>query len=350
VKIIRITSVGNDFRSFEQFFSTHPEAHFFQSGYFFKFIEGLKNYSPLLLICKDETGVIKGSLLGVHQAESNLFLRFFSSGIIIRGGPLLDPASDDQENILSDLLRYLINLTKNRARIIQFRNFSDQERFRPVFEKFRFTFADHQNLLTPTISKEQAWHQLKQNRKRQIRKSLENGATILADPSLEHFREFYDILFHLYRTRIFKPLPSWSFFERFYHEIFKSSNGIIHLVSYNEKIIGGIVCPLSPGKMVHEWYVCGLDRTYRPMDIYPSVLATWSAIESAANQGVPAFDFLGLGKPDTYYGVRDFKLRFGGILVNYGRYERINNRLVYLITKTGYSTLSSLHRWRFSKD
>ncbi|MCK5059499.1 MAG: peptidoglycan bridge formation glycyltransferase FemA/FemB family protein, partial [Candidatus Aminicenantes bacterium] len=76
--------------------------------------------------------------------------------------------------------------------------------------------------------------------------------------------------------------------------------------------------------------------------IYPSVLATWAAIDYALKKGLRYFDFMGAGKPDQDYGVREFKSKFGGRLVNYGRFERINNKPLYLLGKLGLKVLGAL--------
>jgi len=122
----------------------------------------------------------------------------------------------------------------------------------------------------------------------------------------------------------------------------KGRLGIIRLVKYNDKIIGGILSPVTPGKTIYEWYVCGLDHEYK--DLHPSVLATWAAIEYALENNIPQFDFMGLGVPEKPYGVRDFKMRFGGELVNYGRFARINNRMIYFAAETGYNLLALLKK------
>jgi len=63
------------------------------------------------------------------------------------------------------------------------------------------------------------------------------------------------------------------------------------------------------------------------------VLATWAAIEYALEQSIPKFDFMGVGIPEREYGVREFKSRFGGKMVNYGRFARISNRLFTALPK-----------------
>ena len=116
---------------------------------------------------------------------------------------------------------------------------------------------------------------------------------------------------------------------------------MVLLVTYQEKVVGGMVCPLLPGKELYEWYVCGLDREYRDRGIHPSVLVTWAAMDFAASAGIPRFNFMGMGRPDTPYGVRIFKARFGGRWVNHGRYVKVNRPVLYTLAEMGYNL------WRF---
>ena len=129
--------------------------------------------------------------------------------------------------------------------------------------------------------------------------------------------------------------PAFHFFEKFY----QSKNvGKIFIIKNENKIIGGAVCPIYKDR-IYELYVCGLDREIK--NVYPSALATWAPIEYAAKNGLKYFDFMGAGSPDADYGVREFKSQFGGDLYDYGRYIRINNRILYEIGKFGLKFYSS---------
>jgi len=116
--------------------------------------------------------------------------------------------------------------------------------------------------------------------------------------------------------------------------------GKYFLIEYKGQIVGGIMCPIYNNKIIYEWYIAGEDGKHK--GIYPSVLATWAPVNYAINNGLAQFDFLGAGKPDEDYGVREFKSSFGGTMVNYGRFTRINNRLLYSIGKTGLRLLRKL--------
>jgi lipid II:glycine glycyltransferase (peptidoglycan interpeptide bridge formation enzyme) len=52
---------------------------------------------------------------------------------------------------------------------------------------------------------------------------------------------------------------------------------------------------------------------------------------------------MGAGKPDDGgYGVRDFKLKFGGELVELGRYIHVCNRLLFAVGKYGVKIMKKL--------
>ena len=97
------------------------------------------------------------------------------------------------------------------------------------------------------------------------------------------------------------------------------------------------MCPIFHDRIIYEWYVAGEDEKHD--GIYPSVLATWAAIEYAAMNGIKTFDFMGAGSPGQQYGVREFKSKFGGVQVEYGRFLRVFNKPVYNTGKIFFGLL-----------
>jgi lipid II:glycine glycyltransferase (peptidoglycan interpeptide bridge formation enzyme) len=90
---------------------------------------------------------------------------------------------------------------------------------------------------------------------------------------------------------------------------------------------------------VYYWYG-GMDRDYSRQ--HPNEYLRWSVIRRGKEEGYALFDFGGAGRPDQVYGVRDFKAKFGGDLVGYGRnvYEH-SPRLLRLST-LGYGVVRKL--------
>jgi lipid II:glycine glycyltransferase (peptidoglycan interpeptide bridge formation enzyme) len=100
------------------------------------------------------------------------------------------------------------------------------------------------------------------------------------------------------------------------------------------------MCPILEGKVIYEMFVAGKDGQYK--DIYPSILATYAAMKYANEHSIKRFDFMGAGKPDEAYGVREFKEKFGGELVEHGRFLCVLHPLLYKIGKLGVYVLKKL--------
>lgn len=298
---------------------------------------------PVVIALADkETSSVKGLLVGVTIREMKGLAGYFSSRTVIYGGPLISPEATNRMEILLSLLDGLVKMVRNHAIFIQFRNFSSQKKSEQIFKTSGFHLRDRLNLIVDTSSMETVIKNMSESRWRQVRKSLGHEAKCRFPENLMEVRAFYDILHELYKLKVKKPLPGWEFFEQFYRISNEGRLGVILLVEFQGKIIGGILAPVTPGKTIYEWYVCGLDQQYK--EVHPSVLATWAAIDYAVNNNIPRFDFMGVGIPEREYGVRDFKARFGGDLVNYGRFARINNRTLFFLAELGYNALAALKK------
>jgi lipid II:glycine glycyltransferase (peptidoglycan interpeptide bridge formation enzyme) len=80
-----------------------------------------------------------------------------------------------------------------------------------------------------------------------------------------------------------------------------------------------------------------MDRAYSSYN--PNELIMWHILRWGAENNYRLYDFGGAGKPDEDYGVRDFKAKFGGDLVNYGRNKYIASPSLYKFTEFGYKML-----------
>jgi lipid II:glycine glycyltransferase (peptidoglycan interpeptide bridge formation enzyme) len=93
---------------------------------------------------------------------------------------------------------------------------------------------------------------------------------------------------------------------------------------------------------IYEWF--GNISIPEYHEIYSGVLAIKASIEYAANNGLKYVDFLGAGKPYEVYGVQEFKARFGDDLVNYLRFIKINNKVLYNLDRIGLKVLGKLSK------
>ncbi|MBR4479510.1 MAG: peptidoglycan bridge formation glycyltransferase FemA/FemB family protein [Bacteroidales bacterium] len=270
-----------------------------------------------------EVGIIQGYI----QRDGGRIKQFFSRRAIINGGPYFAEDITDEE--IKALLSKCHNGLKKKAIYIETRNFNDYSRFRPLFEACDFIYEPHYDFIVDTESTDVAERNLGKSRKRDIRTSLRDGAEVIENPTHGQIKEFYGLLSNLYTTKVKTPLFPFVFFDKLSQEPFSR----FLLVEYQGEIIGGTVCVFD-NDTVYEWFACGKDGAFK--NIFPSTLATWSGIKYAAESGQSHFDMMGAGAPgDGGYGVREFKAKFGGELVEYGRFKYICNKPLYAIGKLG---------------
>jgi len=316
--------------AFQDFLDQWADDHFFQSPEFLEFIRAVDGYKPFLLVSCDESGRFKGSLLAVLVYDGNGIKSWFSRRLIVWGGPVVaNSAEEEGRQTAQDLLKALKNRAFGKAIYIEFRNYFDTAALRPAFESRGFTFRDHLNFLVRLDDEASVQKRMGSNRKRQIRISLEAGAEIREPENEGEVRQLYDILDNLYREKVKKPLPGFGLFRQFW----ASPNGKAFVVVYNGKVMGGAAGPVYRNKIIYQWYVCGDNSSVK--GLHSSVLATWAQMEYGLKNGYRLFDFMGAGRPDEAYGVREFKARFGGDEVSYGRYELILNPVLYQVGKFG---------------
>ncbi len=309
-------------KEWKKFVSNHPNGNFFQIPEFVDLFNSVPNYKAGVIFQKKKN-ILTGILVYTEQKEGSGIKGYFTNRCIVYGGPLVLNGENEDE-IAGSLLEKLKKQTG--VIYIEFRNLFDTTGLMNAFESCNYSYQPHLNNIVPIPpDPKKTILLLNSSRRRQVRKSLQSGAEIINPTSIEEVQEFYQILIKLYKQKIKKPLPPWSFFTKFY---LKKNIGKYFLIKFENQIIGGIMSPIYKNT-VYEWYIAGTDGIYK--NIYPSVLATWAPIEYAAKNRLKYFDFMGAGKPDDDYGVRQFKSKFGGREVEYGRYLFVNKPLLYKV-------------------
>ena len=309
-------------------------ASWFQTPEAYRFFDSL-TFLEAFCVAVETDGVLKGVVVGYIQKDGGKIKQYFSRRAIINGGPLL--AKDITNEELVVLLTIVKEKLKRKAIFVETRNFNDYDRWKAVFEKCGFKYEPHYDIQVDTTTMDVVNSNLGKSRKRDVRVSLRDGALIVEKPTNQQIEDYYLILSELYKNKVKTPLFPFEFFEK----LFQLSDSYFLLVEYSDKIVGGTVCVGLKGKALYEMFACGQDGVYK--NIFPSELATFSGIQQAVNNGYPVFDMMGAGKPDDGgYGVRDFKLKFGGKLVEFGRYDYICNRFLYNIGKLGVKLLKKL--------
>ena len=294
---------------------------------------------------------------GYVTVDQNPIKQYFTRRAIIIGGPALaDDCTDEEVSELMKAIRNgaqwrndttpLVNGELMSPIYIETRNFNDYSRWRSAFEAAGFEYQPHLNFHIDTSSVEIVDAHLGKSRKRDIRTTIREGVAIVElnggllngnatlNGEMERLvHEYYEILKRLYETKVKTPL----FPESFFQTLAKHKDARFLLTALDGKIIGGTVCVAQEGKCLYEWFACGEDGVYP--HVFPSCYATYAGICYAAEHHMPRFDMMGAGKPDEAYGVREFKAKFGGKEVEYGRFVCITKPLLYKIGVFGVKLL-----------
>jgi serine/alanine adding enzyme len=311
------------------FVSNHPLGNAFQIPEMYQVYKSEKYYEPIIVVCIDEKEGICGLIMSVVQREYGGILGKLSSRSIIWGAPLI---KDNNKEILNLLLEEYDRIVKSKAVYTQIRNLWDTDNFKSEFEKRGYIFEDHLNILIDlTKNEDTLWSDIYSRRRSQINKSERQGVTIKIFNDYDEIAKSYNILKDVY-IRAKLPFPG--------KEYFKTANTVLGEKGYlkffgafaENKIIG-VMYLLCYNDRTYEWYI---GSYFEFMKIHPNDLIIWEIFKWSKNNHYKIFDFGGAGKPDVEYGVREYKKKFGGKIVNLGRYQKVHNKMLMNISVFGF--------------
>ena len=327
---IKIKTFVNN-KDWNKFVDNHPHGNIFQTSDMAEVYKRTRNYEPISLAAINEKDEILAFLLAFVRYEMSGTLGSFSAHSIIQGGPLF---VEDERGV--DALKVLMigydKIACKKVLYTEIRNMWDTSAFCDVFNEMGYEFEDHLNFLVDlTKPKEVLWSNLSKSKRRFIKKARQEGVIIEEIKDRNLVPIFYGLLRQTYRNAKI-PLADISLFESAFDILMPKKLLKLFMAKYGDEYIGGIMCPIYK-EVITEWYVAGSREHSK---LYPSELVTWHPIEWGLENGYQTFDFLGAGKPNKEYGVRDFKKQFGGKLVNYGRYIKVHSPIKMKIARIGF--------------
>ena len=310
-----------DNEQWQQLVDSSSVASWFQTPEAYDFYASVPSQMTPFAFAVSRGENLKGVVVGYVTQERNFLKQYFTRRAIIVGGPLL--AEDITDDELKAMLGAVVSFTLRKAIYTETRNFCDYSRWRTVFEQCGFAYKPQFDMHITCSDRSMMESRVNDSKMRRIRRAIDEGVEIVEATSETEVVEFYQLLCRLYKEKIHKPLFDLIFFTTFVAD----KKGVLLLARHGGTIIGGMLCPFLTGKTLYEWYVVG-----------PPIV-TWAAMDYANRHNLPLFDLMGAGEPGKHYGVRDFKLQFGGELKEFGRFLRVNNRLLYSLGSLGLRLL-----------
>ena len=293
---------------------------------------------PLVVCALSDEGAILGLLIALVQWDFKGALGLLTKRSIIMGGPIV---TDNNPTVAEAIMAaYESEVWMRGAIFSQYRNLTDMQWMDSIFRKQGYTYEEHLDLLHDLTAERKAIISgVDKNKRGNVRKSTNKGTTFEVIETYEDYLKCLDLVYGTYK-RVGLPCPSVGYFEAAWKHLMSTGRMKTFVARFEGEIIGTrleLVC----GKNIYDWWA-GADEVHKnkyPNDFIPYNILLWGH-----DNGYALFDFGGAGHPNKPYGVREHKMKFGGTLVNFGRYEKVHKPLLMLIGRMGFPVYKALKK------
>ncbi|MCL5959917.1 MAG: GNAT family N-acetyltransferase [Chloroflexi bacterium] len=333
-----------DERAWRRFVDEHPQGQVFHTPEMFQVFARAKGHKPTLWAAVDGAGRVVALLLPVRVSLFNDLFGRLACRDVVYGSVLYSPTDEGLAGLEKVLDTYQRKMA-GASLFTELRNLSDLTPAQEVLERFGFAYEDHLNfLINLDRPAEEIMQSIGPRTRKQIRRGLRRGAVTVEEArDREQVSTIYELLRQTYRVAGI-PLADRSLFEAAFDLLYPKGMIRFTLARVGEFPAAASV-ELLYKDTAYGWYG-GTSRAYSSYQ--PDELLTWHVLEWSAENGYKLYDFGGAGKPGEPYGVRDFKAKFGGNLVCFGRYTYVHAPRLLRLSKWAYVAYRHLPRRPFS--
>lgn len=299
------------------FVAEHPKGSIFHTPEMFEVYRRAKRHEPFLLAALDQTGCILALLVSVRVQTLPGPFGFLSSRAIFYAEPLCHP---DENGIaaLGDLLRMHDEHMGRDTLFAEVRPLCTAGAERAALEGAGYRYTDYLNYVADLKRPlDELWKRTSRQCKGNIRHGIREGVTIRRATDKKDLDAVCALLQTSYK-HAGVPMADKSLFTAAFETL--CPRGMLEInVAYHDGQPIGADLILLYRDYVFDWY----RGSERVKSLYPGECLVWHQLQWAKEKGFATYDFAGAGYPDIPYGVREFKAKFGGSLVTFGRYRHI---------------------------
>lgn len=315
IKMSQVTIVRHLLEDeWRQYVDDHPKGSIFHTPEMYEVFRRARRHTPDLWAAKKDEHIL-ALLTPVRINYKDGLLDRFSTREVVYGGLLYNPDRQGEEAL--ELLLHTYKREVDRKTLFtEVRNLSSIETIRSLLGSQGFKYEEHLNYLIDLNRPVEAIFQgIGPRTRKNIRRGLNQGKVQveqIKDRSL--ISTGYALLsqtFHLAHV----PLADFSLFEAAFDILFPK-NMVRFTLAKVDQIPAAISVELLYKDTVYGWFG-GMNRELSSYN--PNEMLMWEILKWSAENGYRTYDFGGAGRPDEEYGVRQFKAKFGGELVNFGR-------------------------------
>ena len=328
-----------DEKVWREFVDQHPQGNIFHTPEMFHVFERARGCQPKLWATVGDHGQVLALLLPVQVTLKNGLLHYLTTRSIAYGGVLysLDPAG---EQALAVLMQTYLREIGHEALFTELRHLSDSHPIQAVLDHCGFTYEDYQDYLIDVNRPiEDIWQSITKGCRKSIRK-FQNKDVVISEIDVRSYLPiFYNLLQQTY-NRAGVPLSDISLFEAVFDILVPKGMAKMLIARVkNDYMAASLEAPYKD--MIYSWY-SGFDRDSRAVN--PNDGLVWYILEWGAKNGYRYYDFGGAGVAGETYRVRDFKAKYGGRLVNYGRHTYVHDPFALPISRVGYQVYRQIIR------
>ncbi|GAB4534155.1 MAG: peptidoglycan bridge formation glycyltransferase FemA/FemB family protein [Anaerolineae bacterium] len=314
------------------FVDNHPQGNIFHTPEMFQVFSRARGYRPTLWAALDKDTQVLALLIPVQVSLKNGLLRPLTTRAVAYGSVLCDPSPAGQD-ALTILLDVYVQKVGREVLFTELRNLSDMSAVQPILNANGFVYEDHLNyLVNLDCPAQEVLERISRRTRKQIRRGLRKGEVVVeAATERSQVVACYELFQKTYRAaRV--PLADKSLFDAAFDILYPKGMIKFWLARMGENYVAASA-ELCYKDVIYGWYG-GTDRDYGSYT--PNELLMWRVLEWGTESGYRLYDFGGAGKPDEDYGVRDFKAKFGGQLVCFGRNTCVHASGRLKLSELGY--------------
>ncbi len=318
----------------------HPQGSVFQTPEMFHVMSGAKGHHPTLWAAIKDGDAVQALFVPVQLTLYGGPLRPLTTRAVAYGAALCNP-DPEGERALRTMLSAYARAAGRQALFTEMRNLSDLTSLQPVLQECGYQYEDHLDyLIDLSGSPDEVMARIGSRTRKHIRQGLRRGdVQVKQVVDRQEISICYDLLQKTYASAGV-PLADQTLFESTFEVLQPRGMCRFSLAFVKGEPVATSV-ELLYKDVMYGWYG-GLDRKYA--DYMPGEMLMWDILKWGSENGYRVYDFGGAGKPGETYRVRDFKAKFGGQLVCFGRNTCVHSPLLYALSTHGYDLYRRLRR------
>jgi lipid II:glycine glycyltransferase (peptidoglycan interpeptide bridge formation enzyme) len=309
------------------FVASHPQGNIFQTPEMYDVYACAEHVMPIAVAAVEGDEIV-GILVAQYMTNGGALASWITARSIITGGPLArnnDPA----------IIQALMDAYKKQlpCRTI----YSEIRPIYPMNDMPGWKRVGHYNLVMRLDKTEdELFEQMHKERRRNVNQAIKAGLTFKELTAEEDIQQVVALIEKTYRRK-HVPIGYLNMFDKV-QSILRDYAHFFGCYTAEGKMIAGQV-RLCYGTLVYAWFA-GSDEEY--FKLRPNDFTMWNVIRWARENGYKEFDFGGGGEPGKPYGVRDYKLKYGCDMFDYGRYILAHRPVTYWAAATAYNIYHKL--------